>query len=92
MAEITRILTENINRQISLLSPLQRVFVAWLKIFNQFAICREQMKRDNRSTVAVQVFQNGRTIVSDETFLALCARKKRLQRKMTNGYFSLNDF
>ena len=62
MAEITRILAANICRQFFLLSPLQRVLAAWLKIFNQFAIRSEYMPRHNTTTVVVQDVQNGRTI------------------------------
>ena len=46
------------------------------------------MLLDNRSAVVIQVFKMAERSsgCSGETLLVLCARKKRLQRKVTKGY------
>ena len=46
------------------------------------------MPFNNTTTVVVQDVQNGQTIgCSIETLLALCTRKKKFQRKMTEDYY-----
>ena len=47
------------------------------------------MRLDNTTTVAVKIFKIAERSdgCSGETLLAPCARKKRLQRKMTKDYF-----
>ena len=72
-----------------LLSPLQRVLAAWLKIFNQFAIRSEEIPRHNTTTVVVQVFKMAERSdgCSGEKLLAPCTRKKRLQITITKDYY-----
>ena len=55
----------------------------------KFSTLSEQMLRGNRSTVVVKFFKMAERLsdCSGETLFALCARKKRLLRKMTEGYY-----
>ena len=89
MAEITRILAANIQRQFFFV--ITTAASTRYLVQNFQLICYSQLVnvRHNTTTAAVQDVQNGRRIdgCSGDTLLAPYTRKKRLQRKMTKDNY-----
>ena len=89
MAEITRILAANIRRQFFFVITTTASTRCLVENFQLICYSQRVYATSQYNDVLVRDVQNGRTEwdgCSGKTLLALCTRKKRLQRKMTKYY------
>ena len=90
MAEITRIFAENIRGQIFFVITTRASTRCLVEIF-QLIFCSQRanatsQQKDSGSS-SCSKWPKRLDGCNDETLLAPCTRKKRLQRKMTKDYY-----
>ena len=90
MADTTRILAANIRRQFFFV--ITTAASTRCLVQNFLLICYSQRvnatsQYNDSGSSACSSWPNDRMVCSGQTLLAPCTTKKKLQRKMTNGYY-----